>query len=158
MRIIAATLLSVGLAGCATGIPVSFWPTDLTPPSGVEIDEHPCGQVLTIRTNVVPRDKGWLEAELIREIDEFGKVLRSWRVPIDHYPVGVDGDMVLLAFGSKPQSVMTVDMDGRIEIRHSIPGRHLESRECPSPYDKDFYCSVISTDPVRMLVSSPVCT
>jgi hypothetical protein len=105
----ALTLLSFG-AIADESVFVRFWPTKVKPPANVLVDDHPCGTALTIRATMVPRNVDWIEADVIHEIDGSGRILRTWRVPIDHYPVGVEGDNVLLALGSMPDSVLAVSL------------------------------------------------
>jgi hypothetical protein len=141
------------------GIYVSFWATKVAPPSGVEVsDEGPCGPTVTIKTNVMPREADWFRADSILEIDETGKTIREWRIPIDYYPVGVEGDKVLLAYGSSPQSVLSVDLAGRLTKVEAPPKQFLKDMECPAPHKEHRYCAMVSTNPVRMIAAEPVCT
>jgi len=159
MRTLLSILLVFAICGCASSqVWVSFWPTEIKPPANVKTREHPCGPVLDVKTNVVPNNEKWLETNVVHEIDESGLVLRTWNIPIDYYPVAVIGDKLHLAFGSRPRTIMTIDLNGRLGVVHSPPLHDLETRECPAAYKKDFYCSIISSNPLRMLASMPVCT
>lgn len=64
-------------------------------------DAGPCGEIIVLRTDVIP-SKSWLEAYTLRELNGSGTVVRRWRVPIDHYPVGLEEDSVVLAYSSEP--------------------------------------------------------
>ncbi len=157
-RLVSALALSL-LGGCATnGVLVSFWPTDVKPPAYVQVDGHPCGHSLTIRTNVVPTGLDWLEPDLIHELDESGNKLRTWRVPMDQYPVGLEGDWVLLGYGSEDTTMLMVSVDGRIKVSPTKRLPTLEGVECSAPMNKEYFCVVASDSPRRLLAYSPACT
>jgi len=159
MRTLAALLLLSALSASASdGVWVGFWTTDVKPPDGVQVLDHPCGTALWIKTDVVPSNGPWLEADVMHEIDGSGKILRTWNVPIDHYPVGVDGDKVLLAYGSNPGTVLAVALNGRLSVIPAPPSRFLGRRECPAPFNEQFFCDVLVAEPLRMLAYLPVCT
>lgn len=159
MKSFVIALALVGLAACASkGASISFWPTKITPPAYVEVSGHPCGEILTIQSNVIPEGEAWLEPDVIHEIDGDGQILRTWRVPIDQYPVGLEGDSVVLAYGSEPTTVMKVSLAGRIKVVPSSRLPELEGVECPAPLNKDFFCVVVGANPRRLLTYSPVCT
>jgi hypothetical protein len=141
----------------ANPITVSFWATEVAPPAGVELDGHPCGSVVRVKTSVVPADSPWMTADTIREIDAAGKTVRSWRVPVDLYPVGIKGDTVVLAHGSDPIRYFTVDQQGHIRIPKESPTNWLQPTNCPGSF-ANFGCVVIRKNPVRYLVYSLVCT
>ena len=111
-----------------------------------------------MKTSVVPADATWMNADEIREIDAAGTIHRSWRVPVDLYPIGIEGNTLLLARGSDhPIVFITIDQRGHIGTPPRPPKERVEASNCPYSF-KDFSCVVIRKDPIRYLVYSPVCT
>jgi hypothetical protein len=154
LGVVAACVASVAIAD---DVSVRFWGTNVEPPSGIELDGHPCGTVVMLKTDVVPPDTPWMEADRVREVDAAGKIYRSWRVPVDQIPVGIEGDTLMLARGSEPTTFLTVDLQGRIRIPKEPPKRWLQPGGCPQSF-ADFGCVVIRREPVRYLVYPLVCT
>jgi hypothetical protein len=154
-----AGIATVGIAtiAMADAIEVAFWGTEVAPPAGVELDGHPCGWVVLLETPVVPPDAPWMQADRVREIDAAGKIYRSWRVPMDLYPVGIEGDTLLLARGSDPIRFFAVDQQGHIRIPPNPHAEWLSTTSCPEQF-KDFACVVIQDQPARYLAYSTVCT
>jgi hypothetical protein len=136
---------------------VYYWATDVPPPKGVQIDGHPCGSIVLLGTDSVPpRDLPWLRAETIHEIDQSGQILRTWRVPVDHYPLGLDGDALLIAHGSSPIHVLRLTPKGKLEPSPELP--LPESLECPGPLADAFFCTRIPGKPSHLLAAHLICT
>ena len=63
------------------GLLLSFWPRDGAPAElmqGVTLDPHPCGESLRAFVKTIPHDDPVLDAELVVELDEAGRVVRRW--------------------------------------------------------------------------------
>jgi hypothetical protein len=149
--------------GCAMkerGVELAYWATKQTPPSGVQISDHPCGRVVMVRSDHVPARADWFESDVVHEIDRQGKILRSWRVPIDSYPVGVEGDELLMTYGAESQEMLRVSLDGAISVKHRPPQKFLEPHWCSQPYPdvRDAVCAPYQTKPYRALVLPLSCT
>lgn len=138
-------------------IAVYFWTTDVDPPIGTVTDSHPCGSVVLLETTAIPRDADWLEHETVEELDLKGNVLRTWDVPIDYYPVGTNGDWLLMNFGSYPESTLMVSPAGVLELAQLVVEPELNHLYCPG----DSAHEVCITHPNfsdRYLSYQPPCT
>jgi hypothetical protein len=136
---------------------VYYWGTDVPPPNGVLVDGHPCGSVVFLGTDSVPaHDLPWLKADTMHEIDESGQILRSWRVPVDHYPLDLDGNDLVIAHGSSPMHVLRLTSQGKLEPSPTLPVP--ESMECPGPLAAEFYCIRVPHNRSHLLASHPICT
>ncbi len=137
---------------------VYYWTTDTPPPDRVTIAGHPCGTVIELKADKVPSaDIPWLKADVIREIDSSGKVLRSWRVPADQYALGVEGDDLVIAHGSAPMTVLRVTPLGKL-VPSSAPSSGVpEGKECPAPF-QNLYCISSAPQSLHLLASPLVCT
>jgi hypothetical protein len=151
-------LIGLTLVGIAQAVEVYFWGTSESPPPGVVVDGHPCGSVVILDVNQIPPDSAWLRADRVREVDASGNVLRAWRVPADHYPVGVEGDTLILAFGSYPDSTLWVATSGAVAKGPSPKQIALEHRACPASVGDGYACAVISQSPVKLLAYAPICS
>ncbi len=136
---------------------VYYWGTDVPAPSGVLVDGHPCGGVVLLGTDVVPpQDLPWLKADTMHELNESGEILRSWRVPVDHYPLDLDGDNLVIAHGSSPMRVLRLTPRGTLEPLPQLPVP--ESIECPGPLAGTFHCIRIPQKPTHLLAAHSICT
>jgi len=160
-----AVVVSAGMAsmaGCSMGDKdpvVSYWTTDVAPPAGVQVSGHPCGKVIIIESDHIPAAADWLQTNLVHDIDAQGRIIRTWRVPIDHLPVGVDGDDLLLYYGPDPPQILRVSLDGSMSLVRQAP-KFLKGKWCNKPYPDvgDEICVPYQEEPYRELVSSVPCT
>lgn len=60
------------------------------------IRPHPCGTVMNITTTQIPpySKSAYLQPEQVHEISRTGQKIRTWRTPVDSYPVQVKGDLL----------------------------------------------------------------
>lgn len=136
---------------------VYYWGTDVPPPKGVLVDGHPCGGVVLLGTDSVPpHDLPWLKAEVMHELNESGEILRSWRVPVDHYPLDLDGDNLIIAHGSSPMHVLRLTPSGTLEPSPVLPVP--QGVECPGPLADTFDCIRLPHEPSHLLAAHPICT
>jgi hypothetical protein len=155
-QVLPALLVGLCAGSAVYAEDVWFWGTKVQPPASVTRDAGPCGEIVGLKTNVVPT-KPWLMADTIRQLNSSGDVVRRWRVPIDHYPVGLDGDSVVLAYGSEPGSTLRVDTKGRIKRVPGAPKVYPKNASCPSRKGS-VSCVVVSEKPLVYLEYTPVCT
>jgi hypothetical protein len=143
----------------ARAVEVYFWGTDKSPPAGVTIDGHPCGgSVVILDVKRIPPDSIWLKADHMREVDASGKTLRTWRVPADHYPVGLEDDVVVLAFGSEPEFTLRISTSGAITKGPAPKATALQPHACPASVRKEYSCVVTLRKPVTFMVYAPICS
>lgn len=146
----------------AGAVRIDLWPTEVDPPKGTRIDdEHPCGKVILMDVDRMPRPAPWFSPDLVRELDSKGRVLRTWRVPTDHSVVGLTGDVVWLAWGSEPKSMLGVRLDGRLKEVHKAPSKKpLPTRRCPGPHgtDEGSVCVLVGPASGRILSYPAVCS
>ncbi len=147
------------LAGCpGPTLNAYYWTTDTRPPPNAVVDGHPCGGVVILDADVVPDpDIPWLKAGEIREIDAQGRVLRSWRTPVDYYALGLIENDLIAGFGSAPMRVLRITPDGHLSSA-AEPAAGPEAQKCPKPFEQFYSCIPTSTDPTKYLVSPDVCT
>ena len=155
-RVVAASVCFLPALVSAEAVQVHFWPTNVPAPATVVVDAHPCGSVLILQTDHVPQ-KPWLQADTVSQLDASGAVVKRWRVPVDLYPVGLDGDKVVMAFGSEPDSTLRVGVDGTIEVAKGAPTTFPKHAACPR-LQANRACVVVSENPIIFLQYSPVCT
>ena len=79
---------------------VALWanPKLFGKPGKYKIDEHPCGGTVTITTSAMPPyvEGADLTPEQVHEISSTGAKLRTWRTPVDTWPVAVNGNRLLV--------------------------------------------------------------
>jgi len=135
MRMAIAAACVVSLFACTKQrVTVSFWATDRAAPGNVPVFDHPCGRSLLLSVSAIPRDVDWLEYDRVFEINPEGRILRTWAVPIDQYPVGVDGQDLLLAYGSSPETALRVGLNGALSTSSLSQRVPLEQIECPDDF------------------------
>jgi hypothetical protein len=160
MKVSIVWLFPIALSAFAATPPydwVYYWGTDVPPPNGVQTDGHPCGSVVLLGTDSVPpHDLPWLKAETMHEIDESGQILRSWRVPVDHYPLDLDGNDLVIAHGSSPMHVLRLTPKGTLEPSPRLPVP--ESTACPGPLAGTFVCVRVPQKPSHFLAAHAICT
>ena len=124
-------------AQAAPLLELHFSGTRVPPPKGVRVhDDGPCGPVVVVRASAMPRKAPWFVAEEVQELDAAGKVLRTWRVPLDHVPVALDGDVLSLSVWSR-SDLITVTPDGHLGIRKDVPPGDLPGEHCPGATEQD---------------------
>jgi hypothetical protein len=152
--------LAFAFSACAVSPPypwVYYWSTDVSPPAGVQVDGHPCGGVVLLGLNKVPAtDLPWLQADQIHKIDSTGQILRSWRVPADHYALKLDGEDLIIAHGSDPMRVLRLKPGGQLipETQRLAP----TPQHCPGPFREDFSCIPLQNESSHLIASPNVCT
>jgi hypothetical protein len=89
----------------------------------VAIVDHPCGKVVVARVTVLPSHskRGALIPEVAAELNARGGVVARWPMPVDSYPIAVEGEKLLLRTGDiklwvNPRGVVT-----RYAGKDSIP-------------------------------------
>lgn len=145
--------------GChSNNVVVDFWATSTAPPPNIDLGEHPCGFIVSLRTNQVPQDTPWLESEQIFEIDEIGNVIQTWNVPVDYYPVAYDGESMFLAMGSWPNRLLEVTKSGRLSYSPNEKRPKEALTSCPAQFSDEFYCVKLPPTFDRLFAARPVCT
>ena len=84
------------------------------------VAEHPCGEVVEIRTNRLPpyQRNAYLQPERAFEIGADGAVLRTWVMPVDSYVLGVDGDSLYVEVHKR---TLVVTLDRRVRRAGQVP-------------------------------------
>lgn len=148
-------------AQAAPLLELHFSGTPVPPPKGVHVDdEGPCGPVVVLRVSAMPRKAPWFVADEVQELDAAGRVLRSWRVPLDHVPAALDGDVLSLSVWSRKDSMLTVTPDGRLGVRKGVPPGDLPGGRCPGATGQDDrWCVRIGQGADRhVLAYPPICS
>jgi hypothetical protein len=86
----------------------SFWPGEGADraPGFIELDDGPCGQIARARVSRLPSSRGTaLQSELAVEIDSRGRIIRRWPYPVNYLPVAVQGDQLLVTWGSSGEGL-----------------------------------------------------
>jgi hypothetical protein len=122
------------------GLLLTFWPRDGAPEAlmqGLTTHPHPCGESLQAFVKAIPHDDPVLDAELVVEFDEAGRVVRRWRIPIDVMVAGVRGDRVLVPAGigrhgeNLDSLYLAVAPDGDYEVVADVASDPGQPFDCP---------------------------
>ena len=80
----------------------SFWPLESAKndPRLVEILQGPCGSMAVARVQSIPGpgDKSF-ESEVVFHLSATSSILRSWRTPVNSYPIAVEGESLIFRDG-----------------------------------------------------------
>ncbi len=118
-------------------VTVTFWAGESQPPPEVEAHpDHPCGATITLSVPAVPLGLDWLEHEWAYQIDEAGRVVRSWPVPIDTHPLGISGEQLILSPSSMADEAIWVSPDGRLSESQQPDLPPLFVVPCPEAFDE----------------------
>lgn len=79
------------------------------------------GEVVTATVLRMP-DADYMAGDEIQELDAEGRVLRTWRVPYESTPLGIDGDWLIVALTrSKGAPTVSVNTHGRMRSAPTPP-------------------------------------
>jgi len=128
----------ISRAYARSGIPLTFWVSDSLSESqlrGLTVHMHPCGSVAFIPTRRIPPSDGRLQAERIVEIDSTGRELRRWLVPVDVWPMALNGQelVVNLHAGFRGDLALGISLAGDYRVLPFTQNRLPQMIECP-PY------------------------
>jgi len=85
--------------------------------------EYACtGEVVTVRLASVPPSDEVLAADQIHELSKEGKVLRSWRVPLEADPVELHGGRFVFRV-RRSETMLTASVDKAGHLRQEKPRR-----------------------------------
>jgi hypothetical protein len=129
---------AVSRAYARSGIPLMFWVSDSLSESqlsGLTVHMHPCGSVALMPTRRIPPSDGRLQAERIVEIDSTGRELRRWLVPVDVWPLALNGQelVVNLHAGFRGDLALGISLAGDYRVLPFTGNRVPQVIECP-PY------------------------
>lgn len=109
-----------------------FWPGATAEQDSrfVQISPPPCGTVAVARVTAMPDlEDGSLEPERVVEFSLEGELLRQWAIPVDSYPVGIQGDRLLINFYGSPP--LWISLNGSITVEdNEISLPPTEQIEC----------------------------
>jgi hypothetical protein len=120
-----------------SGIPFWYWvargaePTAL---AGVHVRPHPCGRVAVLQSPTILLKRTSIDSDVVFEVDKAGRTIRSWPVPVDQTPDGVDGDELLLPLftGGRKDLSIAVKPNGRYRVVPARGNRTAPARAmCP---------------------------
>lgn len=129
---------SINNVYATNGIPFSYWVVRGVEPSALSnlnVQPHPCGRVAVVQAATIPPpgDKR-VDSDMVYEVDKAGRTIRSWPVPVDHAPDGVDGDELLLPSHASRRKDLSIAVkpDGRYRVVPARGNRATPAREmCP---------------------------
>ena len=104
MLIIACFLLLSGPGDAASVERFSFWTGDGAEkaPGFQGRYGHPCGETVEAKVSKLPTaQKGPFISETVVELNASGKVIRRWPMPVNYFPLALQGSELLVAFGEK---------------------------------------------------------
>lgn len=97
-----------------------FWPGETVEQDSrvVQIAPHPCGTVAVASVATMPTlgDEA-LKPERVVEFSADGEILNQWAIPVDTYPLGIQGDRVLINFYESPP--LWIGLDSSITVSES---------------------------------------
>jgi hypothetical protein len=126
------------------------------------VDGHPCGDMVMAQVGRVPRaDDAILGTDPVAEIDANGRVINSWRVPIDGIPYAVDGSQIMMWVHRK---IYWFGLDRRIKTAMEPEPIPPSGPDCPkneSGLKGEIMCTTLkdrTSGKDRVFVSFLVCT
>lgn len=128
-----------------------------------ESDGHPCGAIVMARVGRLPSARdAILGTEAIREVVTSGRVARTWSVPGDAIPVGIDGPRILAIVH---QQGYWFGQDRSITPWAGDVPKEQPGAQCPGPIagfgGNDYGCTTLkdrSSGRLRTLAWYFVCT
>jgi hypothetical protein len=107
------------------GIPLTYWmkqeiaDTLRESPPDLAWFEHPCGPTALVQAPTIPAPDNRLDSEYAVELDSTGRELRRWPLPIDHFPIGiVDNRLIInLHLGTRHDVGLVVAHTGEYAVR-----------------------------------------
>jgi hypothetical protein len=129
--------------------------------------DHPCGRVLTLRSNRLPLGDSTLEFDNAYELSPSGEILTYWWLPTDAQPLAIEGDRLVVDLGA-PTGAAYLTPSGYIGITENGPNQDLVKTynshrlSCPAGGKwVEYLCSQfidgVSKRP-RLIAYEPVCT
>ncbi len=160
----------------AQGVELSYWADNASDAAlkkwGLSQDNvraHPCGATVSLRFDSIPSAKALkpFSTDRIVEYGDNGKIMASWRVPVDSTMAGVAGDWIYLNLqepfpsgrefqggelvqgfaitSGRTVGVLAIHRDGRIELRNEWLGHRAlrplpvgSAKTCPAAIRSEF--------------------
>jgi hypothetical protein len=114
----------------------NFWTSQATKSDKrvLRLDEHPCGEVAVARLSQLPKysKQSGLIPERVLELDQSGKILKQWSIPVDSDLRAIQGDALYLDLYQKSYRIT---LDRRVTLAKNPPERtRRQVVQCPSPF------------------------
>jgi hypothetical protein len=140
-------ILAACLVAACTTRPYRFsvWPNvDKASPQATSqrvedaaVIDHPCGWVREIEVTRLPPPGSIghvAGTETVVEFDANGNILRRWSLPVDAFPLAIDGALLEFGYG---RGAFVVDAKGRLR-ETAYRERPSEAITCPSAVEAEY--------------------
>lgn len=129
---------------------------------------HPCGRVLTLRSDVMPVNLEMFRVNWAAELSDSGEVLLRWPMPVDSTPVAVMNDRLTIGIVDSGAAVYLLP-SGRIglPLEGAWPPESWampKPAACPPSRDESlswYFCVELSDQSdgrTRVIAYPPICT
>lgn len=99
-----------------------------------ELGDRPCGGDALARVGRIPSEgDGYLVPDVVQELGADHRVTRSWVIPIEYWPIGLEGDrlLVTIGMGERPARYW-IGLDRRIQQDDQATDDDPKSEACPA--------------------------
>jgi hypothetical protein len=165
LLLLACLLLAAGSGVASAAELFRFWPGEgaSEAPGFKRMSEHPCGEVAIAEVAKLPTAKnGPLLSEVVVELNQRGKVIRRWPMPVDYTPQAVRGAELLVTAGEEG---FWIRSNGTFRRASAMPAHDYTPFKCDlmSVFGKSEYagCSIfvdLASKRKRTLGYQGVCT
>ena len=99
-----------------------------------ELGDRPCGGDALARVGRIPSEgDGYLVPDVVQEVGADHRVTRTWVIPIEFWPIGLEGDRVLVTSGRGERPARYwIGLDRRIQQDDQAADDHPQSEACPA--------------------------
>jgi hypothetical protein len=114
----------------------NFWTSQATESDKrvLRLDAHPCGEVAVARLSQLPKysKQSGLIPERVFELNQSGKILKQWSIPIDSDLRAIQGDALYLDLHQKSYRIA---LNRRVTLAKNPPKRTKpQVVQCTSPF------------------------
>ena len=131
----------------------------------VEILDHPCGAVATLRVDAIPEPTDTIDVDRIIEVGPDGSEIANWRVPTDSFHVAARGELI----GVSDNSALSIWVNpvGMLYTMNIAERRTPDPElvECPdvehfrnSAYLQCYHLTDSATGKARLFAAEGTCT
>lgn len=91
------------------------------------------GELVTVEVDRMP-DSAYMAGDEVHELDEKGQVLRTWAVPLEASPVGIDGPRLIVEIRrAEATTIISIDPEGRLkEVPAPVMPSESAFSKCPA--------------------------